>query len=213
MHRGRRMRVARMVMVVVDGGGGRGRSCRCYNITYRRFPERLNHSYCGEIPGHGRPNMTLPRGRRAAIVAWHRGIGCPAWAGRRDGRTENPRGRDRRGDDRNGPRQRRPFRHGVRRRHLQHRGLSRARRHRRVLRDRARRRSLLRQHGRDGGGRGREDRPDAARAGPPARPLHHRDRRQGRAPLPLLARRGAGARAVRASGLESDRREHDGRAS
>ena len=38
-------------------------------------------------------------------------------------------------------------------------------------------------------------------------PLHDRDRHEGRAPLPLLARRGAGARTVRAAGLEPHRRE------
>ena len=53
------------------------------------------------------------------------------------------------------------------------------------------------------------NRSDAARARPPARPLTDRDRRRGRAPLPLLARRGAGARAVRAARLGAHRRRHD----
>ena len=130
----------------------------------------------------------------------------------KDDRSEIPRGRHRRGHGRDGPRRRRPFRHGLRRRHLQHRGLSRPRRHRRGLCHRARRRSLFRRHRFDGRGRRRQDRPDAARARPAARALHDRDRHQGRAPLPLLARRGAGARTVRAARLEPHRREHDGRA-
>ena len=45
--------------------------------------------------------------------------------------------------------------------------------------------------------RGHQDRPDAARARPRGRPLPDRDRQQGRAPLHLLARERAGARAVR----------------
>ena len=78
------------------------------------------------------------------------------------------------------------FNTGLRRRHLQHRGLSRARRHRRGLCHRARRRPLLRRHRLDGRGRRHQDRPDAARARPPARPLHDRDRQEGRASVSTI---------------------------
>ena len=156
-----------------------------------------------------RPHCQRPPAR----PCWLRGMGLPDMGRKlRMSDQKIPRGRDRRGHDRTDPRQRRPLRHGLRRRHLQHRGLSGARRRRRGLCHGARRRSLFRRHRLDGHGRGHQDRPDAARARPAARPLHDRDRQQGRAPLPLLARRGAGARAVRAAGLESHRREHDGRA-
>ena len=49
---------------------------------------------------------------------------------------------------------------------------------------------------------GNRHRPDAARAGPHAGPLFDRDRSERRAPVLLLARHVAGARAVRAAAME-----------